>query len=576
MDIQEFINSEENQALLKRLINDPAALDFIVRRNAFTENLIQTYEIAVAIVVDGRYLICYTTPDVFDDFAKVLGAGAISSISIVLGTLDRPALEASGITQIHRQPFLDLRGQGVIVGIVDTGIDYTLDVFRYEDGTSKIISIFDQAAVGDPPPGYYIGVEYTREQINAALASDNPFEIVPVNDPTGHGTFLASIAAGREDNGFVGAAPDAELIVVKLRKARPYYLDLFSVPPEQENAFASNAVILGIDYIINRAQALGKPVAICIGLGSNFGTHTSFSIFEEYLTDISNLAGVCLCIAAGNESQARHHTMGRITSAGETYDIDIKAGENAGDIFISIWTGVSDRVSVSIRSPTGELIPRVPPRSGLLNETQLLLERSAVRVTYFFPIEGLGGQLTTVKIIDATAGIWTITIHGDIILDGNFHSWLPMTGFVSPTVEFLAANPNYTITVPAALHGGIVCGAYNYRTASLYALSSWGPTRTEVLAPDLVAPGVDIVGYSPGGKGVMSGTSVAAAITTGASALMLQWGILKGNDPAMSTYQIRAYLIRGCNRDENHTYPNNRWGYGSLNLFRAFELMREL
>ena len=217
MDIQEFINSEENQALLKRLINDPAALDFIVRRNAFTENLIQTYEIAVAIVVNGRYLICYTTPDVFDDFAKVLGAGAISSISIVLGTLDRPALEASGITQIHRQPFLDLRGQGVIVGIVDTGIDYTLDVFRYEDGTSKIISIFDQAAVGDPPPGYYIGVEYTREQINAALASDNPFEIVPVNDPTGHGTFLASIAAGREDNGFVGAAPDAELIVVILR-----------------------------------------------------------------------------------------------------------------------------------------------------------------------------------------------------------------------------------------------------------------------------------------------------------------------------------------------------------------------
>jgi len=224
----------------------------------------------------------------------------------------------------------------------------------------------------------------------------------------------------------------------------------------------------------------------------------------------------------------------------------------------------------------GELIPRVPPRSGLLNETQLLLERSTVRVTYFFPIEGLGGQLTAVKIIDATAGIWTITTHGDIILDGNFHSWLPMTGFVSPTVEFLAANPNYTITVPAGLHGGIVCGAYNYRTDSLYAFSSWGPTRAGELAPDLVAPGVDIVGYFPGGKGIMSGTSVAAAITTGAAALMLQWGIVKGNDPAMSSYQIRAYLIRGCDRDENQTYPNTRWGYGSLNLFRAFELMREL
>lgn len=576
MEIEDLIVSEENQELLRRILNDPGTVDFIVRRNTFTESLLQKYEIAVAYIVAGRYIIAYAREEVFVEFRSVLGAGAISAISIVLGPLDRPALEASGITQVHRQPFLDLQGQGVIVGIVDTGIDYTLDTFRYEDGTSKILSIFDQTVEGEPPPGYYIGVEYTNEQINAALASDNPLDIVPVTDPSGHGTFLASIAAGRADNGFVGAAPDADLIVVKLRKARPYYLNLFSVPPEQENVFESNAVILGIDYIIQRATALNRPVAICLGLGSNFGTHTSFSIFEEYLSDIANLAGVALCIAAGNESQARHHTMGVIAAPGETYDIDIKVGENAGDIFISIWTGVSDRISVSIRSPTGELVSRVPARSGFSYDAQLLLERSAVNVSYFFPIEGLGGQLTAVKIIDATPGIWTITIYGDIILDGQFHSWLPMTGFVSPTVEFLAANPNYTITVPAALFGGIVCGAYNYRTDSLFPMSSWGPSRVGDLAPDLVAPGVDIVGYYPGGKGTMSGTSVAAAITTGAAALMLQWGIVDGNDPALSTYQIRAYLIRGCDRDETQTYPNNRWGYGSLNLFRAFQLMREL
>ena len=404
MEIEDLIVSEENQALLMRLLNDPGTVDFIVRMNTFTEKLIQSYEIAVAYIVAGRYLIAYAREEVFLEFRSVLGAGAISAISIVLGPLDRPALEASGITQVHRQPFLDLQGQGVIVGIVDTGIDYTLDTFRYEDGTSKILSIFDQTVEGEPPPGYYIGVEYTHEQINAALASDNPQDIVPVTDPSGHGTFLASIAAGREDNGFVGAAPDADLIVVKLRKARPYYLNLFSVPPEQENAFESNAIILGIDYIIQRATALNRPVAICLGLGSNFGTHTSFSIFEEYLSDIANLAGVALCIAAGNESQARHHTMGIIAAPGETYDIDIKVGENAGDIFISIWTGVSDRISVSIRSPTGELVPRVPARSGFSYYAQLILERSAVNVSYFFPIEGLGGQLTAVKIIDALPG----------------------------------------------------------------------------------------------------------------------------------------------------------------------------
>lgn len=576
MEMEELIASEENQALLQSLLHDPKTVDFIVRRNTFSESLIQNYEIAVAIIVGGRFLICYATEDVFDEFSKILGAGIISSISIVLGPLDRPSLEASGITQVHRQPYLDLRGQGVIVGIIDTGIDYTQETFRYEDGTSKILYIYDQAVEGTPPPGYYIGVEYTNEQINAALQSENPLDIVPVTDPSGHGTFLASVAAGRENDDFIGAAPDADLIVVKLRRARPYYLNLFSVPPEQENAFESNAVILGIDYILNRAQQLNRPVAICIGLGSNFGAHTSFSIFGEYLESVANSAGVCLCVAAGNESQARHHTMGFVPNVGETYDIDIKAGENAGDIFLSIWTEVSDRISVSIRSPTGDLVPRVPARSGATSLSDLLLEKSSVSVTYFFPIEGMGGQLTAIKIIDATPGIWTVTVHGDIILNGEFHSWLPMTGFVSPTVEYLAANPNYTITVPAAMHVGIVCGAYNYRTSSLYPLSSWGPTRFGGIAPDLVAPGVDVKGYYPFGEGTMSGTSVAAAITTGAAALMLQWGIVKGNDVALSTYQIRAYLIRGCDRSENQTYPNTRWGYGSLNLFRSFQLMREL
>jgi subtilisin family serine protease len=203
------------------------------------------------------------------------------------------------------------------------------------------------------------------------------------------------------------------------------------------------------------------------------------------------------------------------------------------------------------------------------------LEKSAVNVTYFFPIEGTGGQLTAIKIINATPGIWTVTVYGDIILDGEFHSWLPLTGFISPTVEYLATNPNYTVTVPATMNGAIICGAYNPKTNSLYPASSWGPTRTGQLAPDLVAPGVNVGGYYPYGEGTMDGTSVATAITSGAAALMLQWGIVNNNDPAISSYQIRAYMIRGCDRSENMMYPNNRWGYGSLNLIRSFELMRE-
>ena len=191
-------------------------------------------------------------------------------------------------------------------------------------------------------------------------------------------------------------------------------------------------------------------------------------------------------------------------------------------------------------------------------------------------MEGSGGQLTVVRLLNATPGIWTIIVTGDIILDGTYHAWLPLTGFVSPTVEFLTPTPYYTIVVPATAIGLIAVGAYNGANNSLYVRSSWGPTRLPFMSPDLVAPGVNVIGLYPSGYGPMDGTSVSAAITAGAAALLLQWGIVEGNDVAMSTYQIRAYMIRGCSRSDTITYPNAQWGYGRLNLISSFNLMREL
>ncbi|HHT54435.1 MAG TPA: S8 family peptidase [Clostridiales bacterium] len=575
-NLNDYINSPENQELLSRLLLDPDTIDFVMRRNPFFENCVLQNDIAIAKVLGGRYLMAYTTQEMFESFRSILGSGVVSISSIVLGLLDRPSLEASGIIQVQEQPFLQLRGQGVLIGFVDTGIDYTLDCFKYEDGTSKIRYIYDLTAIGPPPPGYYVGVEYTQEQINAALASNDPYSIVPSFDTSGHGTYLASVAAGREVGDFVGAAPDAEIIAVKLRRARPFYLNHFSVPEDQEHAYESSDVMLGVDYILDRARQLQRPVAICIALGSNYGSHDEFSIFAEYLSSVANLNGVCLCVACGNESQARHHMQGVISSAGEIQNIDIRVGANAGDVYLSLWTEVADRVSVSVRSPTGELVGRIQSIAGLSVRSDLILERSSVLVSYFFPVEGTGGQLTVINILDATPGVWTVTVYGDIILNGVFHCWLPMTGFVDPSVEFLAANPYYSVTVPSTMLGAITCGAFNTLQGSFYSQSSWGPTRTANIDPDLVAPGVGVGGFFPYGYGSMDGTSVATAITTGACALMLQWGIINGNDPSMSSYQIRAYLIRGCTRTEARTYPNNQTGYGTLNLRQSFNLMRQI
>jgi len=562
---------------IQKFLDSPDTVGFIVRGSDEIDRLIsENPEIVATQTLSGRYVVCYTTVENYPHVLDQLGSSYLSSIAMVLGPLGRPGLEAAGILPIQQQPYLSLRGRGVLIGFVDTGIDYTQQVFRYEDGTSKIRYLYDQSITGTPPEGFFIGTDYTNEQINQALQSKNPYDVVPSRDMAGHGTFLASVAAGREIGDFIGAAPEAELIVVKLKKARPYGLRLFAVPKEQENAFSSIAVMIGVEYVLRKAQELERPVVICLGIGTNSGSHDGFSIFEEYLSGVANLSGVCMCIAAGNESQSRHHTKGIVAATGETQNIDVKVGNQPADFFISIWNSVSDKMSVSVTSPTGEYIARIPPKTGNIQTTDLILERAHVRVANYFPLEGSGGQLTNVRVLSATPGIWTITMHGDIILDGTFNAWLPMTGFVSPDVEFLAANPYYTVTVPSTATGAISCGAYNSENDSLYLNTSWGPTRIEIMAPDLVAPGVGIQGIYPTGSGTMSGTSAAAAITAGACALMMQWGIVQGNDVSISTHQIRAYLIRGCNRMQTVSYPNPQWGYGTLNLFQSFNLMREI
>ena len=562
---------------VEQLIASPDTVDFVLRQNSFVDQLLKDNpSILTTQLLAGRYMICYTDTKTFNGLIDQFGSSFISYISLVLGLLDRANLAVTGIMQVHEQPYLELRGEGVLLGFVDTGIDYTQSAFRYEDGSSRIQFIYDQTVPGPPPEGFYLGKEYTNEQINQALQAEDPYQVVPQRDENGHGTFLASVAAGNDTGELLGAAPESELVVVKLREARPFYRNWFAVPAEQEYAYESTAIMVGVEYIIKKARQLNRPVVICIGVGTNFGAHDGFTIFEEYLSNIANLRGVCVCTAAGNESQARHHMQGLIAEKGATQNIDLKVGENAGNVILGIWNTISDKISLSVRSPTGELMARVPSRPGAVSRSNLVLEKSAIQVEYYFPYESTGSQLSSVNIYNATPGIWTITVYGDIILNGTFHAWLPLTGFVSPTVEFLSATPYYTVVCPSTMLGGISCGAYDSTTGSLFSDSSWGPTRLDRMAPDLVAPGVAVGGIYPSGPGIMSGTSVASAITAGACALMMQWGIVEKNDVALSTYQIRAYLIRGCNRSPTMIYPNTQWGYGTLNLFQTFNLMREL
>ncbi|HBL85209.1 MAG: hypothetical protein A2Y17_01245 [Clostridiales bacterium GWF2_38_85] len=560
---------------IEEFIDSPNTVDFVIQKSDELYNYIEKEPyILLTRELIGGYVIAYIDKNNIDRVLEDLGSTFQGSESRVMGLLGQPSLEASGIIQIQNDPLLKLTGKGVLVGIVDTGIDYTNEVFRYDDGTSKIVSIFDQTVRGTLNRELVIGTEYTQEQINMALVSDDPYLIVPEQDTVGHGTFLASIAAGRKTDNFIGAAPDSELIIVKLKKARPYYLEKYCVPKDQENAYSSAAVIGGIEYIIEKAKQLGRPVVICLGLGTNFGGHDGFSIFEQYITLVGQQIGVCICVATGNESQAGHHFYGKLNSKDEVLPVQVTVGNNVDCIYLTMRNNISDKLSISITSPLGEKIEKILAKPNTKYTARFTFDQSSVQVEYYFPTRIIGGQSTNIKILDPSPGIWIICVCGDLVQEGDFHIYLPMTGFVDPSVKFINPNPYFTTTIPATSVGIIDCGAYDTRNNLLYSESSWGPTRLYLITPDFVAPGVDVGGVIPTGFGSMTGTSVAAAITAGACALIMQWGIVEKNDISLSTYQIRAYLIQGATQSPDMEYPNFQWGYGRLDLVKAYEIIK--
>ncbi len=565
--------SDNSQMSLYEFINLPDTVSFYYWYTPiFQKFLSERPYIRLGQIFPNELAILYTSQDKMEEIFKDLGSDFLNIYPEIYGLTGRESLEAAGILKIQQQPYLNLTGRGTVIGIIDTGIDYTQPIFRYEDGTSKIKYIWDQTiSTKKNDDDANFGTVYTQEQINQALSSDNPYSIVPHKDTVGHGTFLASIAAGREVEDFVGAAPDAELIVVKLKKASPYYLEKFLVPPEQENAFDSIDIMLGITFIINKCQPFQIPSVICLGLGTNFGGHNGQNRLENYINFLSNAIGIAVCVGAGNESNARHHTEGIVKQTGDVVPIEIRVGETAKNFSVYIWYPGWDKISFSLKSPTGEVINRIPFQVGTSYQKKLVFEGSTVTILY----HQNESRFAVIQVTQAVPGTWEINLHGDVVISGLFHAWLPMTGFISPDVEFTSPTPNYTVVIPSTSQGSLSAGAYNDKDNSLYINSSWGPTVNSKISPDFVAPGVNVSGIYPFGGGTMTGTSVASAITAGASALMFEWALVEQNAPVMTGNRLRTVLIRGSIRESSRKYPNPQWGYGKLNLAQTFNLFRE-
>ncbi len=528
------------------------------------------------IPIDSTFTAIYIPDNLVPE--KSLDAYGYKVFVRLLGLLDEQSIEASGVRRLRNIAGLNLRGQGVLIGIVDTGIDYTHRAFINADGTSKIVTIWDQTIQDGPPPdGLYYGTEYTREQINAALQSDNPRAIVPSNDDIGHGTFLAGIAAGNEDtdNEFSGVVPDAEIVVVKLKPAKKNIREFYMLG-DDVICFQENDIMLGVKYLLEIASRYERPMSICIGLGTSQGDHDETGALSIYLSSVAQLNGVTVSIAAGNEGNSRNHYETTMLTGTNTETIELNIGPNLPGLYLEIWANSPNTFGVDLISPGGEYMPLILPRINERREVSFIFETTTISIYFQLIGSRAGAQLVILRLRNPSEGIWRIGIQKvNRTLPLDLNSWLPVRTFIGEDTYFIRSSPYTTLTSPGNVFIPIVATAYDNLNDSLYIAASRGFTRTGRIAPSLAAPGVNLIGPAlDNGYTRMTGTSVAAAHTAGIAAMLLEWGLVRENLDIMDGTDVKNLLLRGAKRDFNLTYPNREWGFGIIDIFGVFENLR--
>ncbi len=494
---------------------------------------------------------------------------------ILYTLLENENLEKSGIMQLLEHSVLRLRGEGVIVGIIDTGIDYTNDCFRNTDGTTRILEIWDQTdQSGRLPAGIGYGSVYNQEEINQALQSADPFAVVPSRDESGHGTQVASIAAGSVDDsrGWTGAAPMADLAVVKLKPAKKRLMRYYMVRPDAQ-AYQENDIMMGVRYLNELAFREKKPLVLCIALGSNRGGHEGTTPLSATLNAVGARSGRCVVIAGGNEANQGHHFYGNLREGLPYEEVELRVAEGEYGLAMELWSSTPDLLDISIVSPAGEEIPRMGASLGT-RQYDFLFEDTVVYVDFQALDPNSGEELILIRMFAPSPGIWKLKVYGTSVIHGIYNIWLPVKGFISEGTVFPNSNPDITLTSPANADTPIAVAGYQVQNDSIYIASSRGYTRRGRIKPDIAAPGVEVCGFEQGNRiSCLTGTSAAAAIAAGAAALLLEWGIVRNNRPSMGTFEIKQLMIRGARRNPKDLYPNRSWGYGALDLYSSFQLL---
>ena len=490
-------------------------------------------------------------------------------------------LEASNALMFQDNPYITLNGEGVVIAIMDTGIDYLNEEFQKEDDTTRIISIWDQTIdSGREVKGIKLGTEYNSDQINEAIQlkknGGDPYSIVPSRDTDGHGTMVAGIAAARGRNpNLVGAAPNADLIVIKLKPADRVIRILSGIDKEDVLAYETTSIFLALRYISKMADILKKPVVISLPLGTNTGPHDGVELSSRFVDAVSNKSGIICVVGTGNEGDTDTHIEGRIDKNGDEKTIELRVGKNQKALNFEIWVDKPDIISISIISPSGEVIERIPPRLEKKEEMKFVYEGTLMTVNYHLSRIENGDERIVIRAVDLKEGIWKFKLYGDYIVNGRYYSWLPQRSLLDPDTRFINPVATTTLTIPSVSQTALSVAYYNQNNNSIVGESGRGFTRDNRIKPEITAGGISATILKPGGAtGIASGSSVASALVTGICASIFQWAIVDGNNPNIQSQEVVTYVIRGARMIGGYSYPNKEWGYGAIDVQGILDSIR--
>lgn len=460
---------------------------------------------------------------------------------------------------------LKLFGAGILTAVIDSGIDYSHPDFRNTDGSTRIRALWDQSIAGNPPEGYFLGTEYTQDQINAALQEPTKVrqeQVVPSRDVSGHGTSVAAIAAGNGRGSvggiYAGVAPESELLIVKLGN------------PRQGGFPRTTELMQGVDYVLRKALEYRMPVAINISFGNTYGSHEGTSLLERYLDDMSNYWKSVICVGSGNEGTSAGHTSGMLKER-EEQRVELGVQQREPALNVQLWKSYVDEVDISVIGPSGV---RVGPISERLRTQRFRIGGTEILLYYGKPSPYQTNQeiyfdfIPTGSYIDS--GVWQIVLTPRKVVTGIYQMWLPSQSVLNQGTAFLNPVSSDTLTIPSTASRVVTVGAYDARSFSYADFSGRGALEKNaemwVQKPDLAAPGVRVTtAKAGGGYGEYSGTSFAVPFVTGSAALLMEWGIIRGNDPYLYGEKVKAYLRRGARHLPGYErWPNNQLGYGVL------------